>query len=777
MGHSILITQCMQRDFVGPIAAHEPHPNALHVGRDEATRLLGPDPTTGPFAQLMHWARQSASDQLHVIHIRDWHDARDSRQRGHLDRFGEHCLRNTEGAALVLDLDTEVPTRTNEHFVNSLTLNDFQDTTLESLISRLTDNGPVRVGVVGVWTEAKVSFLLYELATRCGIEHLATCSALTASASRAQHFNALDQLRKILGVNVFDSVGEFTSWLDPGSEPISLPAMRGGATPQLVWEDTPRPLSEEDRAILGFLYRDSARLVLDPLGGGFSGALVLRVRAEDALGHEQAPSVAKLGGRSLIAKERVAFEQVESILGNFAPSVRGFVDLGERAGLKYAYAGMGRGAVRTFKSLYEGGASLAEIQRILRTVFEDVMGAFTRAAMYERLPLLDYYGFAPRFADGVRARVATVMGCEPNTAILDFGHGFQAKNVADFYADDLPTLPRSFGESHFVAYVHGDLNGANILVDARDNVWLIDFFHAHRGHIVKDLVKLENDLLYIFTPVESEADLAEALEITRTLRAVRDLAAELPQLPHLARPQMVRAWATLRVLRRFVATLCQSDRDPNQMRVALLRYSVHTLSFDESSPGQKRWALAASCAWAEDITLHAHASSALRVDWLDLSGVEASGRLGLTLCPGRRDRNRDLDGDLDALVAENVGTLVCLLPDHELEWAGVSDLVQRAQAKGLIVYRQPIPDQGVCTQSELRTTVGAIEAALGQGASVVVHCMGGLGRSGLVAAATLVGHGMSPDLAVARVRSARGPRAVETRVQLDCVHQFTTHAP
>ena len=773
MGRSILITQCMQRDFVAPIAAHEPHPNALHVGRDEATRLLGPDPSRGPFAQLVHWARSAASDTLHVIHIRDWHDADDPRQRAHLDRFGEHCIRNTPGAALVLDVDAEVTTRPNEHFVNSLTLNDFQDTTLGSLMDQLTAETPVRVGVVGVWTEAKVSFLLYELATRCGIENLATCSALTASASRAQHFNALDQLRKILGVNVFDSVGEFTSWLDPDSGPIALPKLSGGVAPQLIWDDEPCTLDAQDQALLGFLYRDSAKLYLNPLGGGFSGALVFRVRAEDALGHEQAPSVAKLGPRSLIAKERVAFEQVESILGNFAPSVRGFVDLGDRAGLKYAYAGMGTGDVRTFKSIYESGAPFSEVERILRTVFEDVMSAFTRAAIYERLPLLEYYGFAAHYADSVRARVAKVMACEPDTAVLDFGDGYRVGNVADFYERDLPALPRSFGESHFVAYVHGDLNGANILVDARDNVWLIDFFHTHRGHIIKDAAKLENDLLYIFTPVETDEDFAEALTITRTLRAVRDLAADLPALPGLQRPQMRRAWDTLRLLRRFVAALCQSDRDPNQLRVALLRYGVHTMSFDESSPLQKRWALASSCAWAEDIATHANASTALRVDWVGLDDLYGAAQLGLTICPGRRDRGRDLAADLDTLVREGVGTLVSLLPSHELEWAGGADLVDAAESRDLKVLRLAIPDQGICSMEELSKTVALISEALSRGEKVVIHCMGGLGRSGLMAAAVLIRAGLSAEPAVERVRAARGPRAVETQVQYDFVKRYS----
>ena len=74
MATSILITQCLQRDFVDPIGPHDPLPNLLHVGHTEATRLLGAEPAVGPLAQLMNWARSQSAEDLRIIHIRDWHD-------------------------------------------------------------------------------------------------------------------------------------------------------------------------------------------------------------------------------------------------------------------------------------------------------------------------------------------------------------------------------------------------------------------------------------------------------------------------------------------------------------------------------------------------------------------------------------------------------------------------------------------------------------------------------------------------------------------------------
>src|SRR5262249_58315025 len=90
-------------------------------------------------------------------------------------------------------------------------------------LRRHAGDEPLRVAVVGVWTEAKVSFLLYDLKTRCGLDALATSSALTASRSRLQHFNALEQLGRILGVTCFDTVGELCGWLNPAPPP-GLPA-------------------------------------------------------------------------------------------------------------------------------------------------------------------------------------------------------------------------------------------------------------------------------------------------------------------------------------------------------------------------------------------------------------------------------------------------------------------------------------------------------------------------------------------------------------------------
>jgi protein-tyrosine phosphatase/nicotinamidase-related amidase/aminoglycoside phosphotransferase (APT) family kinase protein len=772
---TVLITQCLQRDFVDPIGPHDPLPNLLHVGYSEAARLLGPEPSAGPLAQLIDWARGLAPDVIDLIHIRDWHDPDDPAQREHLERFGAHCLQGSAGARLVLGMDERAMAATNERIVDSLTLNDFEGTDLAQQLARIRHahgDEPLRVGVVGVWTEAKVSFLLYDLKTRLGIDELATCSALTASASRAQHFNALAQLEKLLGVRCFDSLAEFADWLRPGAE-LALPHHPLGFEPRIEGAGAGAALTATDRAIVAHLFRDSTQVDLEPISGGYSGALVWRATSQDALGHRQAPAVVKLGPNRAIAQERVAFEQIEAVLGNNAPRVRGFVDVGERAGLKYAYAAMGHGRVRTLQAMFAADMATRSIISVVRNAFEDVLGPLYAAARYERMPLFEHYQFSPQLGPAVRSAVAAVTAGS-GQQMLDFPGGISLPNVCEFYENFLAHHPLPVHDYHYVAYVHGDLNAANILIDAHHNVWVIDFFNAAPGHVLKDLAKFENDLLYLLTPIGNAAQLREALAITRALRSVADLQAELPDRPgELRSPQFIRAWEVLQVLRRIGGRLCREDRHPLQLQVALLRYAVHTLSFPEASALQKQSALAAACSLAEQITRTVEAGLALRVGWLE-PGLTGAGRLGITLCPGRRDRGRDLGTDLAQLRADGVTRLLCLLTDSELGWAGVPDLGPRAQAAGLTYRRLPVPDQGAPDVSDAIDLVRWCREGTEQGESVVVTCMGGLGRSGTVAACFLVAGGMSAEAAIAAVRTARGPRALETITQEDFVVMFAS---
>jgi hypothetical protein len=151
---------------------------------------------------------------------------------------------------------------------------------------------------------------------------------------------ALQQLQRIVGVSVIDSIGEFAQFLSDGTAPRLL-NRTVHAVPLTI--DQPTALQEEDAQLINYLFRDCQRIELKLLDGGFSGNLVAGVNSFDQHGHEQAPHVIKIGPRDLMARERTAFEHIESVLGNSAPAIADYADLQLRGAIKYRYATMGTG--------------------------------------------------------------------------------------------------------------------------------------------------------------------------------------------------------------------------------------------------------------------------------------------------------------------------------------------------------------------------------------------------------------------------------------------------
>lgn len=162
-----------------------------------------------------------------------------------------------------------------------------------------------------------------------------------------------------------------------------------------------------------------------------------------------------------------------------------------------------------------------------------------------------------------------------------------------------------------------------------------------------------------------------------------------------------------------------------------------------------------------------------------------AGALGITICPGKTTTSqsnpenpwaRDLDDDLDGIAFWGADTVITLITPEEAEAFGLGPTVEGGLLRlgeGVLLRQMnwvfaPIVDRDVpdrITESALASVIDGCLPGVRAGERLLVHCNGGLGRAGSIAAFALTRSGMTPEEAIKKVRQARGPGAIETPAQ------------
>lgn len=139
-----------------------------------------------------------------------------------------------------------------------------------------------------------------------------------------------------------------------------------------------------------------------------------------------------------------------------------------------------------------------------------------------------------------------------------------------------------------------------------------------------------------------------------------------------------------------------------------------------------------------------------------------------------RPRSGDwIEDEFSGLAALRIGQVVSLLEIAEENYLGLSEELHYCDRNGMRFVRYPIVDRGLPESRREFARLGrTLHADIVQGVNTVVHCRGGIGRSGLLAATVLLHAGYAADTAIKLLSDKCGVSVPDTDEQYDWLVRY-----
>ena len=213
---AIVIVDSVTNDFVGSTA---PDDMKVHVGKEEAYRLLGEESTQwrGPLTLFLEQAiiAQQEGNRVGIINVRDLHNPDDEEQMPELLRHGKHCMKDTPGAEVVAPVKAIYDRGRIEYIdVHSLSIPIFalreaiREITTIDIIEDWRKLENIIFVIVGTHTNIRIVGTANTLRHQLSAPNVLVCPHLVASNNRQAHIDALRIWMPDLLIQVVQSVGE-----------------------------------------------------------------------------------------------------------------------------------------------------------------------------------------------------------------------------------------------------------------------------------------------------------------------------------------------------------------------------------------------------------------------------------------------------------------------------------------------------------------------------------------------------------------------------------------
>ncbi|MEM1180255.1 MAG: NUDIX domain-containing protein [Acidobacteriota bacterium] len=548
------------------------HPN--HIGSWEVDRLMSADGQygVGPLPTFLRAAAAGeGAEHIQVMLLDAALDVQPSNPV--TDTFSARSglsttLRDIRRRARVIPLPSDtIPWKFLEDTVGAA-----------ARLEREEGTNDVRCLVVGSHTERRILALTLFLRTLLAKPRVAVATHLVGSATQDAHYLTLRSTLPASGVEVLLDLHEAAAFVGLDPAPFAeLDCCRCAIEPAEIRDR----MGVHQKRLVELLCMHWTRAELVPLKGGFSGSSLFLAEGEKANSRTE-PLVLKIDEFAQMRRELEGNDQVKDFLGRNVPTLGHPVEVDDLLGVGMELAAM-EGRPITLQASFEAAESEGDIRRFLKrfdkalSILTEKLYGNTRSVAW----VVPYRAFGlhteqilrwfqlncRRLDDDAQAAGLEGLGDEPR----------ELERV-------LKRIARNEdGVDSEVCLRHGDLNFSNILCDVGENLWFIDWTHSGPGPLELDFAKLENDVKFVMSKEFSEEDLDRLRRLEELLLSER-MPPEASQLP--AELNFIRwdlRFRKILVMVRRIREVCfelKADSDWLVYRIGLLRYALHTLSFD-----------------------------------------------------------------------------------------------------------------------------------------------------------------------------------------------------
>jgi ADP-ribose pyrophosphatase len=571
--HRIIIGDGLTNEILSP--QHQYQTAKGNVGQREIALLLGKGKTfgDGPLPTFLRSAAAAHADgeSVDLLFLRPTSGAseQDEAATGPGPNDFVDPIAEIASNALVVDSDPEViPWRSLMESVEKLTGTD-----------PASADSDVRFLVVGCHTDQRVLAIASFLREVLGYSEVAVSSHLVGSATQEAHLATLRHYLPAIGVRVLLDLEETAKYTDiPADELAKFAARPCEIQPAEALEG----MDDSQRRIVELLCLHWTKAHLRPLAGGYSGSLLYIADGWKGDARTE-PMVLKIDALQQMRRELDGYYQVKDFFGKHVPTFGYPVTEGGALGVGMDLAAM-EGKPETLQDTFEEAEDDRSVSHFMLRL--DKALALLSEKLYRNTSEVSWV--APYRAFGLHAE-AQLDYFRRNTGFISQHLEDEGFSEADVNAEQLAKVIRLVtanedGVDSELCLVHGDLNYANIICDEGNNVWFIDWTHCGITPIELDFAKLESDVKFVMTKTFDVEDLPR-LRVFEEYLLNHRIPADVDGLPDTLKFAKwdLRFRKVLEAVRRIRTALFALKEGDDWLvyRTALLRYAMHTLSFDK----------------------------------------------------------------------------------------------------------------------------------------------------------------------------------------------------